>query len=319
MIRLKAESSVLSKIDPWVLKFKEFQESVNDSSSLTEQERNSGASKFQEHLSHFLFSPLGAKYRSLFKFEGELACGRPAPHVIVSAVDFQFAGFLSAKEWVPGMERLQNIVDEANITSHDGSPAIYNVSPFYANWLADKVIEQELFQNLGCAIAAIFITVLLFLASLRGALLVIFCVVSTITEVAGFMHLWGLTMNVLTCMTLVISVGLCVDFSAHIVHFFLAASGSLDEKVETTMTRVGPAVFNGGLSTLLAFILLSTSRSYVFLSFFKVFTLLLDIFADLSCSDLLPYLCAWSVPRLACLASFAGLVWTTLSPTSYSN
>ena len=34
--------------------------------------------------------------------------------------------------------------------------------------------------------------------------------------------------------------------------------------------KVGPAVFNGGLSTLLAFILLSTSRSYVFLSFFKV-------------------------------------------------
>ena len=226
MIRLKAESSVLSKIDPWVLKFKEFQQSVNESSSLTEQARST---KFQEHLSHFLFSPLGAKYRSLFKFESELACGHPAPQVIVSAVDFQFAGFLSAKEWVPGMERLQKMVDEANITTHDGSPAIYNVSPFYANWLADKVIEQELFQNLGCAIAAIFITVLLFLASLRGALLVIFCVVSTITEVAGFMHLliiilliiiiltitkvagfmhlWGLTMNVLTCMTLVISTG----------------------------------------------------------------------------------------------------------------
>ena len=36
------------------------------------------------------------------------------------------------------------------------------------------------------------------------------------------------------------------------------------------LLKVGPAVFNGGLSTLLAFILLSTSRSYVFLSFFKV-------------------------------------------------
>ena len=45
-------------------------------------------------------------------------------------------------------------------------------------------------------------------------------------------------------MTLVISTGLCVDFSAHIVHFFLAASGnSRDERVEATMTRVGPAVF----------------------------------------------------------------------------
>ena len=271
MIRLKAETSVLSKIDPWVLKFKEFQQSFNDSSSPREQETSV---KFQEHLAHFLFSPLGAKYRSLFKFEGDLTCGQPAPEVIVSAVDFQFAGFLSAKEWVPGMERLQQIVDEANITAYDGFPAIYNDSPFYANWLADKVIEQELFQNLGCAIAAIFITVLLFLASLRGALLVIFCVVSTITEVAGFMHLWGLTMNVLTCMTIVISVGLCVDFSAHIVHFFLAATGSRDSRVEETMTRVGPAVFNGGLSTLLAFVLLSTSRSYVFLSFFKVYVLL---------------------------------------------
>ena len=39
-------------------------------------------------------------------------------------------------------------------------------------------------------------------------------------------------------------------------------------------SRVGPAVFNGGLSTLLAFILLSTSQSYVFLSFFKIFFLI---------------------------------------------
>ena len=33
-------------------------------------------------------------------------------------------------------------------------------------------------------------------------------------------------------------------------------------------------MFNGGLSTLLAFILLSTSQSYVFLSFFKIFFLI---------------------------------------------
>ena len=245
MVSLKAETSVVSKIDPWVLQFREFLKTVNSSSSHAKEQRGIDASsEFHENLSHFLFSPLGAKYRSLFKFNGSLTCGQPAPQVIVSAVDFQFVGFRSAKEWVPGMERLQQLVDEANITSYDGSSAIYNVSPFYANWLADKVIEQELFQNLGCAVAAIFVTVLLFLASLRGALLVLVCVVSTITEVAGFMHLWGLTMNVLTCMTLVISVGLSVDFSAHIVHFFLSASGDRASRVEATMTRVGLAVFN---------------------------------------------------------------------------
>ena len=47
-----------------------------------------------------------------------------------------------------------------------------------------------------------------------------------------------------------------------------------NERVISTMTEMGPAVFNGGLSTLLAFILLATSKSYVFMSFFKIFFLI---------------------------------------------
>ena len=37
---------------------------------------------------------------------------------------------------------------------------------------------------------------------------------------------------------------------------------------------MGPAVFNGGFSTFLAFALLMMSQSYVFKSFFKVFFLI---------------------------------------------
>ena len=36
---------------------------------------------------------------------------------------------------------------------------------------------------------------------------------------------------------------------------------------------MGPAVFNGGFSTFLAFALLMMSQSYVFKSFFKIFFL----------------------------------------------
>ena len=38
------------------------------------------------------------------------------------------------------------------------------------------------------------------------------------------------------------------------------------------MIEMGPAVLNGGLSTLLAIIMLANSKSYVFISFFKVMT-----------------------------------------------
>jgi len=153
-------------------------------------------------------------------------------------------------------------------------PAVFPMGVRYANWVTDKVIQWELYRNIGSSILAIFLTILLFLGSFRGALFVLFCVTATIVEVAGFMHFWGLTVDVITCNTLVISIGLCVDFSAHIAHYFLTSRGDRNQRMVATMTKIGPAVLNGGTSTLLAFSLLYTSKSYVFLSFFKIFFLI---------------------------------------------
>ena len=136
------------------------------------------------------------------------------------------------------------------------------------------MIGSELYQNMVSSLLAIFLTVLIFLGSLRGACIVIFCVAATIIEVAGFMHFWGLTVDVISCNTLVISVGLCVDFSAHIAHGFLSSTGDRNQRIQATLVKIGPAVLNGGMSTLLAFILLATSKSYIFQSFFKIFFLI---------------------------------------------
>jgi len=46
------------------------------------------------------------------------------------------------------------------------------------------------------------------------------------------------------------------------------------QRIATTLTKIGPAVLNGGFSTFLTFILLSTSQSYIFISFFKIFSLI---------------------------------------------
>ena len=42
------------------------------------------------------------------------------------------------------------------------------------------------------------------------------------------------------------------------------------ERAAQALSDIGPAVFNGGVSTFLAFVLLSASGSYVFTTFFKV-------------------------------------------------
>ena len=148
----------------------------------------------------------------------------------------------------------------------------------YAAWETDEVIAEEVYRNIGLAICCVFLSTLFFICNLRASLIIIGCVILTLVDVGGFMHFWGLTIDTVTCNNLVIAIGLCVDYSAHVTHRFLnekSASGN-DNKIErmvNTMKNIGPAVWNGGFSTFLAFILLAGSRSHVFSSFFKIFFL----------------------------------------------
>ena len=71
--------------------------------------------------------------------------------------------------------------------------------------------------------------------------------------------------------------GLAVDYGAHIAHYFMTTEApTRNERVEETLVNIGPAVLNGGFSTFLAFILLITSKSYVFKTFFKIFFLVVS-------------------------------------------
>ena len=50
----------------------------------------------------------------------------------------------------------------------------------------------------------------------------------------------------------------------------LICLGDKKAKTQEALLTIGPAVFNGGLTTFLALVLLGFSTSHVFISFFKV-------------------------------------------------
>lgn len=89
-------------------------------------------------------------------------------------------------------------------------------------------------------------------------------------SVGGFMYFWGLTIDSTSCIALQLATGLCVDYAAHICLAFLSRTGSRAVRALEAMTNIGPAVYNGGISSLLAISMLALSESYVFTSFFKV-------------------------------------------------
>ena len=167
------------------------------------------------------------------------------------------------------MNRIKTLISNANLTGK-----VFPISIFYPAWETDEVISKELYRNIGLAIICVFITTLFLLNNIITSLLVIFCVMLSLIDVAGFMYFWGVTIDTVSCVNLIIAIGLCVDYSAHIAHRFgEETAGSRNKRAQAALINIGPAVLNGGISTFLAFVLLAGSRSHVFSVFFKIFFL----------------------------------------------
>jgi len=264
-MRSSAQRWNINKIQPWHIGFRDyvnkFKKSNESFDVLMENE-----SYFREKLTQYLFSPKGAIFQPNFWFSEPLKCGEPAPDVLLQAIPFSHKRFDSSTVWIPAMREVQKIVAETPFSNYS-----FPIALTYINWETDAIVGVELLRNVGIALVCIFATTLMTLGSWRGSIFVMMCVLFTCIDVAGFMHWWGLTVEITSMNILIISVGLCVDFCAHIMHGFLTVHGTRDERILHIMENIAPAVINGGFSSILALSLLVTSQSHIFTSFFKIF------------------------------------------------
>lgn len=133
------------------------------------------------------------------------------------------------------------------------------------------MIDIELTRNLLLALACVMFCTIVLIANLQICFWIFVCVLLCMVNVCGFMQMWGLTIDIMSCICLTLGIGLCVDYAAHIGHTFITVQGeSRHERALTTVSTIGTAVFHGGLSTLIALSSLFMSDAYTFQTFFKV-------------------------------------------------
>jgi len=176
--------------------------------------------------------------------------------------------FKGPEEHVPGKQAVEGIIRKYNATAKS-----FSHSSIYAAWETDEVIGKELWRNLGLAMACVALITLLLLADFVICFMVLICIVLTLVDLVGFLHFWDITIDTLSCVNIVLAVGLCVDYSAHIAHAFIVSQGTRIERAKNALVTMGPAIANGGITTFLALLLLGFSESHIFITFFKVFLL----------------------------------------------
>merc|ERR1711902_407716 len=146
-------------------------------------------------------------------------------------------------------------------------------SKVYSAWETDEIIGFELMRNLLLSILCVAIITTLLLGNIFVVILTLIMVITTLVDIVGFLHFWGITIDILSAVNIVLAIGLCVDYAVHIAHAYLMSPGSRQDRATNAVKLIGAAVINGGTTTFLALLFCGLSSSHVYQTFFKVFCL----------------------------------------------
>jgi Niemann-Pick C1 protein len=156
----------------------------------------------------------------------------------------------SQSDFINAFNAAHRIADD--ISERTGAKVFpYSVFYVYFDQYAHVVaIAQEL---LGLGLGAVLLVTALFLGSWRTGTIVTGVVALTVTTCMGVMGIWGISLNAISVVNLVISLGIAVEFCAHIARAFMNAGSGLpvdhpsgqkerDERMFTALVDVGPSV-----------------------------------------------------------------------------
>jgi multidrug efflux pump subunit AcrB len=164
-------------------------------------------------------------------------------------------------------------MEEYNDGLQDRMPGSFITAQYYPIFDQYRMIQDETIMTFSlCLVAVLLVSsfVLVYPLSmgvLTLSLLMVFC------DLIGSLYMWGLKLNGITMICLIMSIGLVVDYNSHMVHSFAMQDSLLprNDRVVLSLQEMGPSVLLGACSTFFGIMPLSLATSHVFRTFFKMF------------------------------------------------
>jgi multidrug efflux pump subunit AcrB len=169
------------------------------------------------------------------------------------------------------LDAVQAMKDMRDITDDYGPGDSFPYNGLFGFYEQYAIFAQETALSIGLACMMVFIILVILLADFITSAKVLIMVGMIDVNIMGMFYFWGVTLNAITIIVIVVSIGLAVDYNAHIAHAFKHATGTRNERVIKAFDTLGVSVFHGAVSTFLAIFILAFSRGYIFLTFFKSF------------------------------------------------
>jgi len=171
--------------------------------------------------------------------------------------------------------RAQATLDATAAPGHP-APRVYAYSLFHPFFEQYLTIEGDAARLLGTAGAGAFGATVLLTGSPWLAALMFGCLGLMLVDMLGAMALLGVQLNAISLVNLAMSLGIGVEFMAHVAHAYRRARGSRDKRVAAALVDMGTSVCAGILLTkLVGVLVLAFSQTQIFtVYYFRMFVTL---------------------------------------------
>ncbi|VDO93769.1 unnamed protein product [Soboliphyme baturini] len=221
--------------------------------------------RFEEFLNMFQYQTYAPDIRWYKNESGKIVIGR-----------FQFQSYYNTSgHWSKMTDLLKQL--RVQIKKYDK----YDVSIFIPdNAMWDLVIgcPDNTIQTVGIGIFCMIFMSAFFIPNYDSIFWVSLTLASMDLGVIGFLSLWGVTLNPVSVINIIMSLDFPVEYATHICHcYYKLEESNADEKIKLTLGKVGWSILQGGLTALAAALPLGLVRSYMIRIFFRTIVLVVSI------------------------------------------
>lgn len=192
---------------------------------------------------------------------------------------------IGAFRFIVGLKNIVSSVEQTDATITLRKVASkyekYNVTTFMPIWLFTdqySLVIPNTIQNTMIAMVMMFFIALFLIPQPICAIWVTVAIASMDFGTIGFMTLWGVNLDAISMITIIMSIGFSVDYSAHITYgYVVSKEKTSQDKIIDALAALGWPLIQGGSSTILAVCVLADVPAYMIVTFFKTVFLAISV------------------------------------------